>query len=278
MTFVPGKIIISGEHSVVYGKLALAASVGKGVRVKVVNDNFINNYSEIVKMAIELAGASSKLNLVIDSELPVGSGMGSSAAVAAATIKAVRTYLGKKIEKDELFELTMTCEKLAHGNPSGVDPATVIYGGLIAYIKGHPFEKLQIVRPLNLLLIDTGKPTESTSEMVKMVAEKLDKDAIIEEMGYITMEIKNGLISGKEVKSQINTNGLLLEKLGIVSKNSINLSQKLRKLGYAVKVTGAGGVTNGSGTMLVMGEDFARAKEIFDDKNIRYFETKIGET
>ena len=148
-----GKIILAGEHAVVYGKQALAVSISLGVEVNM-SKGVMGSQTELVKKAIEMAGGDGDLQVKIESELPIGSGLGSSAAVAVAVIKAVREYLKKPIENDELFNLTMECEKLAHGNPSGLDPATVIYGGLICYTKGKPLEKLNIKKPLKLLLIN----------------------------------------------------------------------------------------------------------------------------
>lgn len=75
---------------------------------------------------------------------------------------------------------------------------------------------------------------------------------------------------------EINENGILLEKLGVVSKSASELSTELRKLGYGVKISGAGGVKTGSGMMLVMGANLVKAKELLDNMEISYFETTIG--
>ena len=115
---------------------------------------------------------------MIESELPIGSDWDSSAAVSAATIKAVREYLNKPINEDELFNLTFECENW-HMVRIWADPAAVVYGGLIAYTKGQLFERLQIERPLKLLLVNTGKPTETTKEMIELVAKKLGNTEII---------------------------------------------------------------------------------------------------
>ena len=137
MSSYNGKVIISGEHSVVYGELALAAPASLKVTASVVDQDW-GEESELVRRAIELAGGDRTIHVRIESEIPIGAGLGSSAAVAAATISAVRIYLSKPTTQDELFNLAFECERLSHGNPSGVDPAAVVYGGLIAYTKGKP--------------------------------------------------------------------------------------------------------------------------------------------
>jgi len=273
---VQGKIILSGEHAVVYGKMALAASIDKGVTVEIFLTDKPQEWNEIVTKAVEVAGGDETLELNIQSELPVGSGLGSSAAVAAAVIRGVREYLGKPIENDELFKLVMECEKIAHGNPSGIDPAAVVYGGLIAFAKGKSIEKLVIKKPLKILLVNTGKPEETTKEMVELVASIAGKEKYIDEIGEISQKIKNMLLIGENVSELINKNGLSLEKLGVVGKRAIELCNNLRSLGYGVKIVGAGGVRSGSGMMMVMGDNFVNAIKLLEQNNLTYFETIIG--
>ena len=263
---IPGKVILAGEHAVVYGKMALVASISLGVRVQVVEREGTEK-TDIVKKAIEVAGGDDKIQVKIDSNLPIGSGLGSSAAVAAAVIKAVRTYLKKPINNDELFSLTMECEKIAHGNASGIDPACVVYGGLIAFRKGQPFERLKIVKPIKLLLVNSGKPAESTKEMVELVALNPDRLKIVGRIEELVEQV---------IADLLNMNGLLLERMGVVGKFAKKLSDELRTMGCSVKITGAGGVRSGSGIMIVMGPDLAKIKKLLDNRKINYFETVIG--
>ena len=275
--FVPGKVILSGEHAVVYGKMALAASISLGVLVSVVESDG-SEKTEIVQKAIEVAGGNENNQVKIESELPVGSGLGSSAAVAAATIKAVKDYLGQPTTTEELFELTMECEKLAHGNPSGVDPAVVIYGGLVAYTKGQPIKRIKLEKPIKILLVDSGRPSESTRAMVELVAQNPAKIKIIDQIGVLVEQIKLYLERGDEIRDLLNKNGLLLEDLGVVGSRASRLSKKLREMGASVKITGAGGVKTGSGMMMVMGDGFGQIKNLLDNIQITYFETVLGET
>ncbi len=276
MSFSAGKLILFGEHSVVYGGLALVASISRGVRARVVQEAG-SEKTEVVRKAIEVAGGDSDIKVKIESELPVGSGLGSSAAVASSVIKTVREYLGKPIDQDELFQLTMECEKVAHGNPSGVDPASVVYGGLIAFIKGEPLERLKIKDPIKLMLVNTGKPSETTKEMVERVANNPDKEAIIKDIGQLAERAKKRLVEGGEISQLINENGILLEKLGVVGERARTLSEQLRGLGASVKITGAGGVKTGSGMMIAKAKDFAKIRKLLDNSQIDYFETTVGE-
>lgn len=270
-----GKIILSGEHAVVYGKMALAASISLGVSVRVVESEGSEKNS-IINKAIEVAGGDDNIKVLIESELPIGSGLGSSAAVSAATIKTVREYLGKPIDNDELFVLTMECEGLAHGNPSGIDASVVVYGGLIGFVKRKPVERLKINQLVKLLLVDSGKPSETTKEMIELVAGKPEKDELIAQIGVVTKQVKQKLLNGLDVGELLNQNGLLLEKLGVVGEKAKKLSRKLRATGASVKITGAGGVKTGSGMMIVMSPNLTKTKTLLDNKQIGYFETEIG--
>ncbi len=273
--FISGKVILAGEHAVVYRKMALAASISLGVKVEVV-EGVVFEKTALVNKAITVAGGDENLQVKIESELPIGSGLGSSAAVSAATIKAVREHLGKPIDNNELYLLTMQCEELAHGNPSGIDASTVVYGGLIGFVKGKPIEKLNIQKPLHFLLVDTGQPTETTKEMVDLVAQNVNKNEIIETIGNLVEQIKIALLSGEHISFLLNQNGLLLEKLGVVGVGAIQLSHELRKMGCSVKIAGAGGVATGSGMMIAIKDDLTQIKKFLDNKQINYFETVIG--
>jgi mevalonate kinase len=273
-----GKIIISGEHAAVYGKLALAASIGLGVTAKVLGEGGESNQSVVLTKAIEVAGGGKGLRVEVESEIPVGAGLGSSAAVAAAVITTVRDYLGKPVNsKEELFNLVMECEKVAHGNPSGIDAAVVVYGGLIAFTKGNPIEKLTIEKPVEILLVDTGKPAEATREMVELVAQEANNDRVIEQIGQLSLKVKKELTSGNSIDELLDQNGKLLEELGVVGVRAKQMSQELRELGASVKVTGAGGVKEGSGMLLVRHKDFEIVRTYLESKKIRYYPTKIGE-
>lgn len=272
-----GKIILSGEHAVVYGKVALAVSINLGVVAKVVSDGNRVDKNEIINRAIEVSGGDSNLGIEIDSEIPVGAGLGSSAAVATAVILTVREYLGSPIKnKKELFNLVMECEKVAHGKPSGIDAAVVVYGGLIAFTKGSPIEKLAIGKPLELLLVDAGKPVETTKEMVELVAKARNREDLIDQIGKLSLQVKNELVLGNDIDELLDNNGRLLEELGVVGERAKELSNELRKLGASVKVTGAGGVKEGSGMLLVRHNDLNVVRKYLDRRKMSHYSTKIG--
>ena len=121
--------------------------------------------------------------LTIDSDIPVGAGLGSSAACAIGIAAAVTLFLGKTFEKHVINEIAYCAEQKMHGFPSGGDTAAVCFGGLVWYRKESA--ELKIIQPVafqiskeitkNFLLIDTGKPDETTGELVSKVKHLFDQ-------------------------------------------------------------------------------------------------------
>lgn len=266
--FSQGKVLISGEHSVVYGFVGIACAINRGITVDLgESDEFVfrSKYQDstgIIEKSLMLMSQTDPLSITVESDLAMGSGLGSSAALASATIQALANYKGVKLTKDQLFEYVMECERLAHGSPSGIDPATVINGGLIQYAKGKPLVSHVLDQEYTFLLLQTGKPVESTREMVELVANYISKtpktETIIERIGEVSMEISEAMLQGESIVDLINQNGWLLEKLGVVGRRAIRISKELRELGFGVKITGAGGIADSSGMLLVTGDNIAR--------------------
>jgi len=288
--FVPGKLILTGEHSVVYGYPALVASIDKGVSVTIkkglgkVDLGKEEDPIGLVKKAVDVSGLDgSEVDIKIESGLPVASGLGSSAAVSAGVIKAVYDFLGKDLKENDWYELTMECERLAHENPSGVDPAAVIYGGLMKYIKGKGIERLVIAKPLSLLLFQSGRPRESTRDMVIEVVGKRMKrepkvvEGIFKKIGIVTEKIQKVLERRNGVGELFDENGKLLENLGVVGGKVRKISAELRKLDCGVKVTGAGGVTGGSGMMMVYHTDLDIPEKYLKEEGYKYMKVTVGE-
>jgi mevalonate kinase len=109
-----------------------------------------------------------------------------------------------------------------------------------------------------------------------MVAVNPQTPKIVEEIERVVEKVRVGLEKGEDIGSLLDTNGKLLEEMGVVGEKVKELSEELRGMGYFVKITGAGGIKTGSGMMIVMGDDFATIKKSLDNRQINYFETTIG--
>lgn len=258
---VSGKVLLSGEYSVVYGYPALVARIDKQLRVKLepapkfLLESDRQDDQGLVRYGLELSDLDPELvKVTVTSDLRAG--MGSSAALCAGIIKAAYRLHGKTLSTDKWFELTWECERKAHGNSSGADPAAVIYGGLLWYVRDKELNVLTIPKSYRMLLVQTGKPAETTGEMVARVEQCFKKDKIrtaeiLGKIGVVTAKLREKLEQGEEIKGLVNDNGCLLEDLGVVGEKASKVSRNFRRHGCGVKITGAGGLKDGSGMLLV---------------------------
>lgn len=276
----PAKIILSGEHSVVYTKPAfvtavdyhLTCTLDEGILEKI--DDQINSAVHFVNQIVtsylhkeKIASDIRPFTYTFSSTIPEGRGMGSSAAFCVALVASLfHFYVGKQFDKQVISSLAYQAEKYFHGIPSGVDVSASCYGGLIFYRK--EFEFLKTISSLNfkipkafeerLILIDTGKPMENTKEMVALVGKRYNEDPKSLEQTLVSIEKITKRMVISIVKEDISLfgqsiidNEKFLEDLGIVSQNTQKILGDLTPLGVG-KVTGAGGSSNASGLVLFL--------------------------
>lgn len=194
----PGKIILFGEHAVVYSRPALAVPVTQvHVDVEVLDSPragiwihapVINLHAEfsslpsdhpigsvILKVFSTLglpspigrgAGSEGGLEINITSTIPVASGLGSGAAVSVALIRALSlalsnvegSFLSHPITNEQVNELVFETEKYHHGTPSGIDNTVITYNMPVYFIKGQPIETFKTGKPFTIVIGDTGVP------------------------------------------------------------------------------------------------------------------------
>ena len=262
----PGKIIISGEHAVVYGYQALAAAVDRRIKLTV----------------------SSKKNgfdFRFQSKVPSKLGLGSSASMAVLEAAGLSMMIGnKKLDKKAINEIAYSLEKVAHGTPSGMDNTIVVYGGLLFYQKEKGFEKLNLKKLPNFLLVNTGKPLENTERMVVGIVGKKVKDKntrvinSLKEIGRLPDKFIKTLKQEnyKELKNLITKNERLLEEIGVVGQKAKKIIKQIEKLGGAAKICGAGGVKRGSGIALAYHKDLDVVRSFCKKNNLECFEVELG--
>ena len=272
---VPGKIHLMGEHAVVYGRPALltainrrlSVSVSPGIKgIKVISDEPSEYIYQIATLVLgnfritKIPGVT----ITVISDIPSGYHLGSSAAVAVATIGAL-TYFLKKIWNPPLFnKLAYEAEKIQHGNPSGGDNTAVTFGGLIWYRKELEFLKSMWQLPFkphknidHFFLINTGKPAETTGEMVALVGAKikshrLQMEKLLSQNEIQTKRITAALKDGNESEllDAIRLGERTLEGMGVVSAKVTLFIRAIEKAGGAAKILGGGGRSKGAGFVL----------------------------
>jgi len=300
MVSVPAKIHLLGEHAAVYGKPAILTAVDRRLSVTVFASNqkeALDEYQNLRQIIEPIITKELKIKeippykLTISSQIPIGSGLGSSAAVATGVIAALLLFLKVKWNVNLVNKLAFEAEKVFHGNPSGGDNATVVFGGLLWFqkisqdkkiIKHLPFsipEKLA----RNFVLIDTGKPAESTREMVNGVRLlSQEKPKVVEkfliDQQHLTHElvevIKN---SNEERLMQIIREGERnLETIGVVSPYVSSMIRIIEAVGGAAKICGGGGKTKGTGMLLAYHPNPLVIKQIAEKRKLSFFQTRLG--
>lgn len=255
----PGKIILSGEHAVVYGFPAIATAVDKRITID--------------------------RNGKIDSDLPIGSGLGSSAAFAVAT----SAFEINNLDLDEINKRAYEIERVYHGSPSGLDNSTVTYGGFLWYKKesngNKTIKKIYVKAKLpKFYLLNSGKPDESTKEMVEMVAERYKKErrytlGIFRGIENVTKGFLEFLTGDVEhnLGELMSENERLLEGLGVVSDKAKNIIRTIEKNGGYAKISGAGGRKLGSGMILIYHRDKDKLERLFEGESTTVTPVRLGE-
>ena len=254
----PGKIYLFGEHAVVYGEPAIACAVELRTRVTATISDKITISSDLgttglnheihpyVSSAIEKLGAK-KVSLEISSDIPVGSGLGSSAAVTIATLSAINLEFKLGHSNDEIARMGHEIEQKVQGAASPTDTFVSTFGGVV---------EIPSRRRLDLLYCgvvigntNKGATPKKTAKLVKHVASLRQEypeviDPIIRMIGSFS---KKGeiLVMKKDYVSLgklMNVNHGLLESLGVGTAELSSLVYAARNAGaYGAKITGAGG-------------------------------------
>lgn len=233
----------------------------------------------------------SGFKLLIRSDIPIGSGMGSSAAISVSIAGAIYLLFNKKIDKEIINEIAYSAEKKKHGMPSGGDNSAVCFGGLVWFrretpdvkvIQQVPFSVPQAIGK-NFVIIDTGRPKESTGEMVAMVRSLREGnrqmvDSVLDDQERLTRELVSALKNGaeKDIMAIIKAGEANLEKIGVVSSSAATLIKEIEKAGGVAKICGAGGKSETSGVVLAYNSDPDIVNKIASSHNLRVYPTVLG--
>ena len=263
---VPGKIIITGEHSVLQGCPAIAAACSRYVTNHLTaNDTGKIEFLDKEPQPPVAYNMPSGVTMEFSSTLPSGSGMGSSAAVAAAAFAGLCMITGNRIAPEAMLESVIRCENIIHGTSSGLDPAAVIYGGMVKKANGK-ITPCPLSIPLQFYIVNTGKPVCSTGEAVAE-AKKHFNPTLISRFTETAEKIEQHLETGDlaSIIADVQENEKLLEAIGVVPVRVQDFARKAESLGMGFKISGAGAVCGdcgGIGLLFIPEGQQAKAEEL----------------
>ena len=292
----PGKAILLGEHSVVYGRHAIAVPVPLNIRVKIedADDGVLlmipswgveyyldkkpeerQSFEKPAALILEKMNLSNVgMKIEVFSDVPRGMGLGGSAVLAVSIIKALNHHYKMGLSEQEINEMAYESEKIAHGNPSGIDNTIATYGYPLIYRKGEKTlkERLQIKEPLDLVLAFskseglTAKTVahvrtqwKSNQEMYEGVFD--DIDAIV--LNGIQAIQENDL---KQLGELMNFNQGLLNTLQVSTPELERMIYIARDAGaFGAKLTGGGG----DGAIIAVSDSPKEIIEAFDNEGFQ---------
>ena len=267
----PGKIILFGEHAVVYGRPALAIPVTQVHTDVEVSDSAragiwihapdVNLHAELNTLPSDHPLASvihnflflfrvtpfPNLEIKISSTIPVASGLGSGAAVTVALTRALSAFLACPMPDEEINAFAYEIEKLHHGTPSGIDNTVVTYAKPVYFIKGRAIETFKVGTAFTIVIADTGisAPTKESVVAVQKLweADKTKWESVFDKVGEITEEARKNIESGKwELLGELmNQNHNLLQEMTVSSPELDRLVSAARSAGASgAKLSGGG--------------------------------------
>jgi mevalonate kinase len=199
------KLILFGEHAVVHGAAAVAVPVPEretevevephpgpegAIEVEDARGIDVGLAREMVRVALRQAGRPGGARVRIRSTIAVGAGLGSSAALSVALVRAVA---GSPITPEETAERALELEKLAHGTPSGVDSTTIAWGRPIGFLRGNPPQPIALASPVRLAVgvLSREGTTASLVAGVRALAER-ERDRFKEVLAYVSWCSREG--------------------------------------------------------------------------------------
>lgn len=278
-----GKIILMGEHSVVYGKPAIAfpfqpthvtAEITDHIYDALRSDYFVGPLAKAPKSLENIKTLIHQLRhdfstppvqITISSTIPAERGMGSSAAVAVAITRAFFDWQNLPLSHELLLTYVNYAEKISHGNPSGIDAAATAGDEPILFQKGAAFETFPINISGFLIVADTGVKGK-TRQTVKAVAQRFEQDNkttghLINELGDLTLKAKKAILNNQaaylgELMNAAQKNLAALQVSDQTLDNLIMVANQNGALG--AKLTGGGK----GGCMIALASDYSTAKKI----------------
>ena len=296
-----GKIILLGEHSVVYGRHAVAVPAPVNIRTKVqdTEDEILlmipswgveyrldknpekrQSFEKPAGLILDQMGLSKQgMKIEVFSDIPRGMGLGGSAAIAVSIIKALNNHFKLTLNQDEINQMALESEKIAHGNPSGIDNTMATYGHPLIFRNGDN----PLIEPLNInetfsILIGFSSTEGLTAKTVGIVRDLWKKnpgvyEKIFDEIDSLALQSIQAIQNDDfELLGQLmNMNHGLLNTLQVSTPELERLIMIARESGaLGAKLTGGGG----GGAVIALCKDIDITKSAIESEG---YETLVVE-
>jgi len=271
----PGKIILFGEHFVVYGMKAVLCSIDKRItatsqfidekmirirsslgeseistdsldNLEKVQQKFMKPFFYVAQKAIKENSAKNGIEIVLESEIPPGVGLGSSSAACVAVTASVNG-LFCKLSKDDVVKIAIQAERTIFEQNSGADSSVSTFGGLVSYDVKDGFADIASRNDLSFIISNSAQ-VHNTQDIVRQVRNFKEKNEnLFNELCREETDIVDNAISSlkknnlNELGSLMLKNHDLLKQIGVSTEKIDLLVQEARKTSYGAKITGAGG-------------------------------------
>lgn len=280
----PGKVILLGEHAVVYGRPAIVVPVWQTVATAHAQAGPLGSGCVIVAhdlgetirlstggdeqpLALAARLTLAELGIVdepdwridLSSTIPIAGGLGSGAAISTALVRAIFAQAGRAATPQEVSRIVYESERIYHGTPSGIDNTVVAYGAPIWFVREQPPEVFAPAVPFTLVIADSGihSPTKETVGDVRRAwqIETARYEALFDAIAALVYAARRALASGDLtiLGLLMNENQAILEQLGVSSPPLERLVAAARGAG-ALGAKLSGGGRGGNVTSLVTPE------------------------
>ena len=301
----PGKIILFGEHFVVHGNRAILGAINKYATVtsektntnnilissslgqaSIEKDKDVSDIEKkfrpffyIAKEIISKNNFDNGISIKIESDIPIGAGLGSSSACCVAAAASVSNLFNNTNEK-EILELSIQAEKTIFPNSSGADCTVSVHGGIIEYQKEKGFSKIDTKNKFNFLIIDSEQ-VHATDKVVERVKKFKNENTNVftelcsEEERLITKALEsmenNDL---KTIGKCMAQNQIFLEQIGVSNDELLSIIEEIEMITFGAKITGAGD----GGCVIALTEEESDLSEYTNTTKYQTYHVSIQKT